>query len=330
MQSVNTRMRRAVEKENQDLDTKIGDRKKRKRRNIPRSKFNPFMALLVLSPLLILGTFIFVAKQYSIWSAAETELNYSTPQKVHRGKDGVVSPEAFPDEAPEWPNRKAKVHRGKDGVVSPEASLTRLRNGRIEKHTVTVHDIKASRKQEESKGKPKFLVLVTKHGNIKITLRPDLSQGSVDYIYKIVESYGGNGKRCMHCNFYRAEKPGIIQGIMANKEVVPVNSVRGSCPPGAASVKNNCPEWDEHCGCHGPVMTRGSVAWAAGDSGGPDFFIDAYPNPADWWGTQHTNFGFIEEPASMKIIDGIFELPANEENGMTYLKNNIHFDLVLE
>ena len=303
MQSVNTRMRRAVEKENQDLDTKIGDRKKRKRRKIPRSKFNPFMALLVLSPLLILGTFIFVAKQYSIWSAAETELNNSTPQKVHRGKDGVVS---------------------------PEASLTRLRNGRTEKHTATVHDKKASRKQEESKGKPKFLVLVTKHGNIKITLRPDLSQGSVDYIYKLVESYGGNGKRCMHCNFYRAEKPGIIQGIMANKEVVPVNSVRGSCPPGAASVKNNCPEWDEHCGCHGPVMTRGSVAWAAGDSGGPDFFIDAYPNPADWWGTQHTNFGFIEDPASMKIIDGIFELPANEENGMTYLKNNIHFDLMLE
>eukprot|EP00533_Pseudo-nitzschia_delicatissima_P001721 CAMPEP_0116083562 /NCGR_PEP_ID=MMETSP0327-20121206/3342_1 /TAXON_ID=44447 /ORGANISM="Pseudo-nitzschia delicatissima, Strain B596" /LENGTH=303 /DNA_ID=CAMNT_0003574463 /DNA_START=121 /DNA_END=1032 /DNA_ORIENTATION=- len=303
MQSVNTRMRRAVGKENQDLDTKIGDRKKGKRRIIPRSRFNPFMALLVLSPLLILGTFIFVAKQYSIWSAAETELNNSTPQKAHLGKDGVVS---------------------------PESSLKRLRNGRAEKHAATVHDKKASPKQEESKGKPKFLVLVTKHGNIKITLRPDLSQGSVDYIYKLVESYGGNGKRCMHCNFYRAEKPGILQGIMANEGVVPTNSVRGSCPPGATSVKNDCPEWDEHCGCHGPVMTRGSVAWAAGDSGGPDFFIDAYPNPADWWGTQHTNFGFIEDPASMEIIDGIFELPANDENGMTYLKNNIHFDLVLE
>ncbi|OEU08990.1 hypothetical protein FRACYDRAFT_163599, partial [Fragilariopsis cylindrus CCMP1102] len=147
---------------------------------------------------------------------------------------------------------------------------------------------------------------VTSHGNIRIPLRPDLSQGSVDYIHKLVESYG-EGERCMHCNLYRSEKPGILQGIMENKNVVPVNTVHGSCPP--------------------DVMTRGSVAWAAGDAGGPDFFIDGYPEPAKWWGTQHTNFGTIEEEDSLKILDFIFTLPTTAEDGMDFLKESIHFDL---
>ena len=207
--------------------------------------------------------------------------------------------------------------KDKKVVVSPQAALKGLRNGRVEKDP----RIKAAKET-----KPKFLVLKTKHGDIKITLRPDLSQGSVDYVYKLVESYG-EGKRCMHCNFYRADKPGILQGIMEHEDVVSVNTVRGSCPPGSEGVENDCPEWDEHCGCHGPVMTRGAVAWAAGDAGGPDFFIDAYPDPAEWWGTQHTNFGFIED---MAIIDSFFKFPAYDEGGMTYLKDVVHFDLSLE
>lgn len=204
----------------------------------------------------------------------------------------------------------------KEEVASPVAELKRLRKNRTEKDSPS---------KETTKTKPKFLVLKTTIGDIKITLRPDLSQGSVDYIYKLVESYGEN--RCMHCSFYRAENPGILQGIMENKGVVPTNTVRGSCPPGSENVPNDCPDWDKHCGCHGPIMTRGSVAWAAGDPGGPDFFIDAYKKPADWWGTQHTNFGFIED---MSLVDSIFELPANREGGMTYLEDPIHFDLRLE
>jgi hypothetical protein len=34
-------------------------------------------------------------------------------------------------------------------------------------------------------------------------------------------------------------------------------------------------------------MTKGMVAWAAGESG-PDFFMNNYKAKADWWGTQHT------------------------------------------
>jgi hypothetical protein len=130
------------------------------------------------------------------------------------------------------------------------------------------------------------LVLKTKLGNIKIVLRPDLSKGSVDYIYEVMKASAPDGSSCPGCRLYRAEKPTILQGVL--REDVGANTVKGSCPAGYESVPNECPEWDEHCGCHGPVMTRGMVGWAAGSAGGPDFFIDNHPDPADWWGTQHT------------------------------------------
>lgn len=169
------------------------------------------------------------------------------------------------------------------------------------------------------------LVLTTELGPIRIGLRPDLSQGSVDYIHKLVES-----GVCRRCIFYRAEKPGILQGVMANKDI-PTNEVLGPCPSDSAQkVENDCPEWDPDCGCHGPVMTRGGVAWAGGDPGGPDFFIDAYKNPAKWWGTQHTNFGFIEDPASMAIVDQILNLPVKKSGGMSYLNDHIPFSMTIE
>lgn len=168
------------------------------------------------------------------------------------------------------------------------------------------------------------LILDTQLGSIRIKLQPNLSPGSVDYIQRLVES-----KVCRRCNFYRAEKPGILQGVMANKDVA-TNEELGSCPPGMENVHNDCPEWDQSCACHGPVMTRGSVAWAAGEAGGPDFFIDAYKKPADWWGTQHTNFGFIEDAESLKIVDQFFELPTHEFSGMHHLEQPVHFDMRLE
>ena len=166
------------------------------------------------------------------------------------------------------------------------------------------------------------LVLDTSFGPIRIVLRPDLSQGSVDYIRRLIDV------GCRRCNLYRAEKPGILQGVMANKDV-PTNTVFGSCPDdgNAASIKNECPTWDPNCGCHGPLMSKGSVAWAAGQAGGPDFFIDNYKRPATWWGTQHTNFGFIEDKDSLHIIDTIFEQPTRNNNGMHILEEKIPFKM---
>jgi hypothetical protein len=114
------------------------------------------------------------------------------------------------------------------------------------------------------------LVIATKLGDIRVVLRPDLSSGSVDYVHQLVES-----NKCDRCSFYRADERGILQGIMKKKDI-PTNTILGSCPAGSENVKNACPAWDKNCSCHGPVMTRGAVAWAAGQSGGPDFFIDNY------------------------------------------------------
>jgi len=175
--------------------------------------------------------------------------------------------------------------------------------------------------QEARTDTKEILVLSTKLGDLKFVLRPDLSAGSVDYIHRLVESGA-----CNRCNLYRAEKPGILQGVLANKDI-PTNDVLGGCPAGLDDVKNDCPAWDKHCGCHGPIMTQGAVGWAAGTAGGPDFFIDNYKRPAKFWGTQHTNWAFIEDDESFRIINEIWTLPTTPQGGLTRLKAPIHFDL---
>ena len=328
-------MRRMVEKENRDIDARIGKggvgkltqsstNKSRRRKPI-----NLCLVMLVLSPVAIVGALVYATRQYTIWSTAQHQQQAEglTPQeKILKNSSKVASSS----------DKKMKRLRnaGQSGGKIGEEAIVDIDNNISPSEHVQGEAVAEQQIIMEQPAKTlydrKILVLTTKHGNIKITLRPDLSSGSVDYIYKLVESYGGNGKRCMHCKFYRSEKPGILQGIMAHEGVVPVNEVLGTCPEGAESVKNDCPEWDKHCGCHGPVMTRGAIAWAAGQAGGPDFFVDAYRDPARFWGTQHTNFGFIDDEASLKIIDDIFELPIESTSDMDYLKDPIHFDLVLE
>jgi cyclophilin family peptidyl-prolyl cis-trans isomerase len=179
----------------------------------------------------------------------------------------------------------------------------------------------------QSSSQQEVLVLTTEYGKIRILLQPDLSPGSVEYIHKLVES-----GVCRRCNFYRAEKPGILQGVMANPSI-PINTVRGKCPEGLEdAVKNDCPDWDQHCGCHGPIMTQGAVGWAGGEAGGPDFFIDHYQEPAKFWGTQHTNFGRIQEDDhdSFAVIRRIFDLPVKNQAGMSMIETPIHFDLNIE
>ena len=134
---------------------------------------------------------------------------------------------------------------------------------------------------EEKETKEILKLTLTDLGVVKITLRPDFSKESVNYIHRIVK------EGCTRCNFYRAEQPGILQGMIKNKDV-PIPTAKGRCPAGYENVKNECPKWDQQCACHGPVMERGHVAWAAGATG-PDFFIDNYKQKATWWGTQHTS-----------------------------------------
>jgi cyclophilin family peptidyl-prolyl cis-trans isomerase len=163
-------------------------------------------------------------------------------------------------------------------------------------------------------------------GEIRIRLRPDLSAVSRDYIHAMLATT--TTQPCTRCNFYRAEKPGILQGALATKHV-PVATQRGACPPGLETITNHCPAWDSQCGCHGPVMERGMVAWAGGKMG-PDFFIDAYAQPVQDWGTQHTVFGQIEDEGSLSIVDKIFALPVHKDGSMNYMDEVLPFTMTLE
>jgi cyclophilin family peptidyl-prolyl cis-trans isomerase len=124
------------------------------------------------------------------------------------------------------------------------------------------------------------VILSTAMGDIKIILQPELSPESVAYVHDIAK----NG--CDRCAFYRTEKPGIFQGMIKSESIPPI-TVKGKCPPDDVGTKQDCPEHDKNCGCHGPIMTKGMVGWAGGGTG-PDFFIDTYENPAFFWGNQHT------------------------------------------
>ena len=58
---------------------------------------------------------------------------------------------------------------------------------------------------------------------------------------------------------------------------------KGDCPRGAKlDPKRKCFAHDPQCGCHGPIMTQGMVAWAGGGTG-PDFFIYTGAGPNTWW-----------------------------------------------
>jgi hypothetical protein len=58
------------------------------------------------------------------------------------------------------------------------------------------------------------LHLTTWLGKIIITLTPEFSAESISYIRNVVDVTNG----CEQCAFYRAEKPGILQGIMKKKK----------------------------------------------------------------------------------------------------------------
>ncbi|KAI2493090.1 hypothetical protein MHU86_21438 [Fragilaria crotonensis] len=76
-------------------------------------------------------------------------------------------------------------------------------------------------------------------------------------------------------------------------------------------------------------MTKGMVGWAGGGTG-PDFFIDTYDAPATHWGNQHTVWGKVMDGESLAIITRIYDLPATNRGGMTFLDENIKFTMSLD
>lgn len=171
------------------------------------------------------------------------------------------------------------------------------------------------------------LVLTTTLGEIRIVMRPDLSKESVQYIEEVVRT------GCKRCNLYRAEPPGVLQGAMEGATANAALTPKAPCPAGYEHFPNPCIENESaSCGCHGPVMSRGLVAWAAGFTG-PDFFVNNYPHErATWWGTTHTCFGEIQDEASFAVVEAIMRQPTHEhQEGLRHILNNlVEFTMKIE
>lgn len=175
---------------------------------------------------------------------------------------------------------------------------------------------------DTSQASQETVTLMTSQGDIIISLRPNQSPDSVQYIKALLDS----PKPCKKCRLYRAEQRGILQGILAKEGMAP-NEVLGNCPLSPEELEEYRQEDEENANaaCHGPIMTRGMVGWAAGE-GGPDFFIDYYEKPADWWGHDHTVFGEIVDQTSLDIVKGFFDLPAHRD-GLMFLDEPVSIEL---
>jgi len=155
-------------------------------------------------------------------------------------------------------------------------------------------------------------------GSVHIQLRSDLSPESAQAILEQLE--------CESCQLYRAEEPGILQGILQNGHIKDIP--RGICPNDeAAAIENDCPDWDKECACHGPVMSRGMVGWAGGATG-PDFFFNLYLDPVSAWGTQHTVWGEVVH--GLDVLEKLVQRPATNEGGMHMMEERVDFTLALE
>ena len=196
---------------------------------------------------------------------------------------------------------------------------------------------------------PQGLIIHTHIGDIRIHFTPELAgESSIKYITNVVQSASSKqnssgmilsaetvngrkvteGYKCQRCKFYRAEKDLLLQGVMAEPESIPKNKVQlGPCPDINYIPKNKCPDHDPQCGCHGPIMTAGMVGWAGG-GGGPDFFINTFKKPVDWWEMQHTVWGMIRDETSMKVVQSAYDLPVHG-SGMKMLDQEIEISLEL-
>ena len=123
------------------------------------------------------------------------------------------------------------------------------------------------------------VVLRTIHGSIRIRLKDQWSQRSVDYIRLLAHS-----GLCYDCGFYRSEKGFLLQGVL--RGLIPVVEE-------AKKVK---------------TFDTGDVGWAG--PWGPHFFI--YMGRKDQslhWGEGHV-WGYVEGNQSMSVVNKILSQPA--------------------
>ena len=166
-------------------------------------------------------------------------------------------------------------------------------------------------------------LLVSRSLRIRVRLRPDLSRESARFARRLAA--GGDTACRGACHFYRAEKRFLLQGTFPNRasDAVDIASVvKGPCPADVSQAHHQC-GFVEGCPCHGPMMTKGMVGWAGGETG-PHFFIYMGEGPAKHWGHDHTVWGEVEGDASFAAIEDVLARPTHK-SGMTMLDEKVNF-----
>jgi len=330
------RLQRAVQHENRRLSHPInGTTQQTNKRKISYRQRCGLLGIM-LSPLGVLFVILYLRQLYTVLSDYELQQQYphlrqsptesktiiKTNKKDLSSPDNVRNVELDLDQDQEQRSPPPQQQQGLR--ASPHQENTKQPPQRESTPSIPI----VQRETNDSQNTNTVVVLTTEYGRIQIRMRPDLSKESVEYVEKIVQR-----GECSRCQFYRAEHPYLLQGIVKHK-AIPVNTVGGPCPMDKNGQTlfpvpdpKDCPEWDPNCGCHGPIMDKGSVGWAGGAFGGPDFFINTHPGPATWWGTQHTNFGSIEDETSFNVLKTILKLPVKQESGMSMLIQSVPFQL---
>ena len=223
-------------------------------------------------------------------------------------------------------------------VAQQQQSSSQLR--RREENLPMIVGIDSTSTEEKKRRTPLntkgLLIRTNKIGDIRINFRPDLAgPSSIQYIINVVVqaaassnngTNNGHGVRCDRCNFYRAETKLLLQGVLAQHTIQSSSVSLGPCPINNYQPKLECPPHDQNCGCHGPIMTKGMVGWAGGGKG-PDFFINVFDKPVDWWERQHTTWGVLDED-SIRNVERAFDLTAHMA-GMRMLDEPIPFTIEL-
>ena len=145
-----------------------------------------------------------------------------------------------------------------------------------------------------------IVALKTKHGELRIRLKPGWHLPSVRFVREAALSDSCTVK----CELYRAEPGFLLQGAM--RAVVSPNKQCREFPGGPAE----CTDSKERPG--GNTMEKGDVAWAGG-SAGPDFFIMMTRNG---FGATHTVWGSMADEESMnlalKLVQGESSSPRGQ------------------
>jgi len=146
-------------------------------------------------------------------------------------------------------------------------------------------------------------------GALRVRLRPDLSASSADFVREAASmrcagSIDRADRAAVHARFACAAAGALPQTAVS----------RGPCPPGVPpDPARKCPSGEPQCGCHGPLLSRGMVAWADGGTG-PDFFVAAREedDTPTKMGHGHTVFGEVEGDDSWAALERLRALPATQ------------------